>query len=74
MKRKRRNRPASSIAAGLRSLAGHLYREARTIEPGQRNAYAEGLKEAALIASRRASRFEEPVRLARRKIRAAKKK
>jgi len=74
MKRKRRNRPASSIAAGLRSLAGHLYREARTIEPGRRNAYAEGLKEAALIASRRASRFEEPARRKRRKIRAAKKK
>jgi len=74
MKRKRRNRPASSIAAGLRSLAGHLYREARTIEPGAKNAYASGLREAALIASRRASKFEEPIRLERRKIRAAKKR
>jgi len=73
---KRRNRHARTIAASLRSLAGHLYREARTIEPGAKNAYAEGLKEAALIASRRASQAEEPQRKKRRaaKKRAAKKK
>jgi predicted transcriptional regulator len=45
------------------------------MEPADgKNAYASGLREAALIASRRASRFEEPIRLERRKIRAAKKK
>jgi predicted transcriptional regulator len=45
------------------------------MEPADgKNAYASGLREAALIASRRASRFEEPARLERRKIRAAKKK
>ncbi len=73
MKRKNKNphHQARTIAASLRSLAGHLYREARTIEPGKKNAYAEGLKEAALIASRRASKAEVPER--RRKL-AAKKK
>ena len=72
---KNHHRQARTIAASLRSLAGHLYREARTMEPADgKNAYASGLREAALIASRRASRFEEPARLERRKIRAAKKK
>ena len=54
-----RRRPAGTIAASLRSLAGHLYRVARDMDPVDgRNAYAGGLREAALIACRRASNFE----------------
>lgn len=73
-KTRRRGHKAGSIADGLRSLAGHLYREARSIEPGEKNAYADGLREAALIASRRASMFDTDSPRVVKKRRGAKKR